>query len=88
MSRDFERRLNEALNKNKLLVSYQARLKDAAESTNQIWLEIKEEEKEPQQLTGGVRRPPIVDKSALSESKRKGLLRWKMQVRGETGFSK
>ena len=48
MSRDFERRLNEALNKNKLLVSYQARLKDAAESTNQIWLEIKEEEKEPQ----------------------------------------
>ena len=48
MSRDFEQRLNEALNKNKLLVSYQARLKDAAELTNQIWLEIKEEEKEPQ----------------------------------------
>jgi hypothetical protein len=48
MSRDFEQRLNEALNKNKLLVSYQVRLKDAAELTNKIWQEIKEDEKKPE----------------------------------------
>ena len=59
MSRDFEQRLNEALNKNKLLVSYQVRLKDAAQLTNQIWLEIEEEEKEMEQLTGDIRKSPL-----------------------------
>lgn len=38
--------MNEALDKIRLLVSYQVRLKDAAELSNQIWLEIEEGGKE------------------------------------------